>query len=132
MAYQADPRLDGRIGDKVGWLTTVTPKGRPAPKPVWFVLDGDDVIVFSEPDTAKLRHIEANDEVSFHFNSNAGGGDILVINGRARIEDGKASDAPGYLGKYEELYPRIGLDTAGFDEKFSVKIRIAPERSWGF
>lgn len=129
----AQPKLADRAAEKIGWLTTVTPKGRPAPRPVWFVLEGDDIIVFSQPGTAKLQHLEANPEVSFHLNSNEGGGAILVVNGTAHVEEGKASEAPGYLDKYGPAYSRIGYETPeAFDAAYSVRIRVVPERSWGF
>lgn len=128
----AQPQLADRAAEKIGWLTTVTPKGRPAPRPVWFALDGEDILVFSQPGTAKLRHIEANAEVSFHLNSNETGGDVLVVNGKAVVEEGKASEAPGYLDKYASAYPGIGFTTEGFDAEYSVRIRVVPERSWGF
>jgi PPOX class probable F420-dependent enzyme len=127
------PRLVDRAGEPIGWLTTVTPKGRPAPRPVWFVLDGDDILVFSQPGTAKLRHIEANPEVTLNLNSDENGGSILVVNGKARIEEGKASEAPGYLDKYGSHYEGIGFTTPeAFDAEYSVRIRVVPERSWGF
>ncbi|MFI5584785.1 TIGR03667 family PPOX class F420-dependent oxidoreductase [Amycolatopsis sp. NPDC051758] len=129
----APPKLSDRAGEPIGWLTTVTPKGRPAPRPVWFVLDGDDVLVFSQPGTAKLRHIEANADVSFHLNSDEHGGAILVVNGKAQVEAGKASEAPGYLDKYSSHYAGIGFQTPeAFDAEYSVRIRVVPERSWGF
>jgi len=128
----AQPNLADRAGEPIAWLTTVTPKGRPAPRPVWFVLDGEDIVVFSEPGTAKLRHIEANPDVSFHLNSDEHGGSILVVNGKAHVEAGKASEAPGYLDKYGSRYAAIGLTAEGFDAKYSVRIRVVPERSWGF
>ncbi|WP_410656051.1 TIGR03667 family PPOX class F420-dependent oxidoreductase [Amycolatopsis sp. lyj-112] len=133
MSYQPDPRLAVRAKEKVAWLTTISPKGRPSPRPVWFVLDGDDVIVFSRPDTAKTRHIEGNAEVSIHFNSDEYGGSILVIGGRAEIlPDGLPSEQPGFLDKYEENYPAIDYDAAKFDKEYHVRIRIRPERTWGF
>ncbi|WP_410595835.1 pyridoxamine 5'-phosphate oxidase family protein [Amycolatopsis sp. lyj-23] len=107
-------------------------KGRPAPRPVWFVLDGEDIVLFSEPGTAKLRHIEAHPDVSFHFNSDDHGGSILVVTGKAHVEAGKASEAPGYLDKYGAHYAALGLTADGFDAKYSVRIRVVPERSWGF
>jgi PPOX class probable F420-dependent enzyme len=129
----AEPKLADRAAEKIGWLTTVTPTGRPAPRPVWFVLEGDDVVVFSKPGTAKLRHLEANPEVSFHLNSNEGGGAILVVNGKAQVEDGKASEAPGYVDKYGSSYNAIGFATpADFDAAYSVRIRVVPDRSWGW
>jgi PPOX class probable F420-dependent enzyme len=133
MTYQANPRLAERAGETIGWLTTVTPKNRPAPRPVWFVLDGDDIVVFSQPDTAKVRHIAANPAVSFNLNSNPTGQDILVISGTASTEPGKPSEVPEYLTKYQPSFARIGFtDTAAFDASYSVRIRIVPERSWGF
>ncbi|MEV6830943.1 TIGR03667 family PPOX class F420-dependent oxidoreductase [Amycolatopsis sp. NPDC051102] len=129
----ATPKLTDRAGENIAWLTTVTPKGRPAPRPVWFVLDGDDIVLFSKPDTAKLRHIAANPEVSFQFNSDEYGGSVLVVNGKAHVETGKASEAPGYLDKYAKFYPGIGFETPeAFDAAYSVRIRVVPERSWGF
>ncbi|GLY35998.1 PPOX class F420-dependent oxidoreductase [Amycolatopsis sp. NBRC 101858] len=129
----AEPKLADRAAEKIGWLTTVTPKGRPAPRPVWFVLDGDDILVFSKPDTAKLRHLEANPEVSFHLNGNEGGGAILVVNGKAQVDEGKASEAPGYVDKYGASYDAIGFATPeAFDAEYSVRIRVVPDRSWGW
>ncbi|WP_020664044.1 TIGR03667 family PPOX class F420-dependent oxidoreductase [Amycolatopsis benzoatilytica] len=133
MTYTHDSKLIDRAGESVAWLSTVTPKGRPAPRPVWSVLDGEDILVFSKPDTAKLRHIAANPEVSFHLNSNDQGGSIIVVNGRAHVDEAKASEAPGYLGKYQRRYAGIGYpDAAAFDADYSVRIRIVPEKSWGF
>ncbi len=133
MAYQPDQRLAELTKEKVAWLTTVSPKGRPSPRPVWFVQDGEDFIVFSAEETAKLKHIAANQQVSLHFNSDEYGGRILVISGRAEIEpDGLPSEQPGYLDKYEENYPAIDYDIAGFDKGYGVRIRIRPDRSWGF
>ena len=129
----AEPKLADRAGEPIAWLTTVTQRGRPAPRPVWFVLDGDDIVLFSKPDTAKLRHIEANPEVSFHLNSDSHGGSILVVNGKAHVEPGKASEAPGYVDKYGSHYAAIGFETPeAFDAAYSVRIRVVPERSWGF
>ena len=71
--------------------------------------------------------------MSFHLNSGASGGDILVVNGKAHVEEGKASEAPGYLDKYSPSYEGIGFKTPdAFDAEYSVRIRVVPERSWGF
>ncbi|MEU4518116.1 pyridoxamine 5'-phosphate oxidase family protein [Amycolatopsis sp. NPDC024027] len=93
----------GPAARKIAWLTTVTPKGRPAPRPLWFVL-----------------------------NSDSRGGSILVVTGKAHVEAGKPSEAPGYLDKYGSHFAGIGLTADGFDAKYSVRIRVVPERSWGF
>src|SRR5215472_12836402 len=91
MAFELTKHIEKHlVNDAIAWLTTVTPSGRPAPRPVWFLWDGSAIIVYSQPNVAKLRHIAANDQVSVHFNSTPDGGDVVVISGRAEI----LSDAP--------------------------------------
>ena len=34
-------------GDRIIWLTTVGPHGTPQPSPVWFLWDGDTVLIYS-------------------------------------------------------------------------------------
>jgi PPOX class probable F420-dependent enzyme len=85
MAFELTEQVQRHLSNEaITWLTTVTPSGRPAPRPVWFYWDGTGLTTYSQPDAAKLRHIEANDQVSLHFNQNAAGGDVVVISGRAR------------------------------------------------
>jgi PPOX class probable F420-dependent enzyme len=131
MGFQPDERLLSRFAEPVAWLTTVTPTSRPAPRPVWFVFDGEALIVFSSSRAAKVRHIRANPNVSFNFNTDAGGGDVYVISGKAEFVEGiAASTTPGYLEKYEKMYAGIGLDKSSFDAAYDLGIRITPERFW--
>lgn len=134
MTFRPNSHLLRRADDHIAWLTTVTRTGKPAPRPVWFVFDGETFFVFSQPGTRKLEHIEANPAVTLHFNSDAEGGDVLVLSGSARVVEGpqRPSTTPGYLDKYERSYPAIGHDTDSFDASYSVPIRITPSRGWGF
>ena len=133
MAYQIDGNLRRRLTDRVAWLTTVTPSKRPAPRPVWFVFDGEVFIVFSSSSAAKVQHIRANPNVSLNFNTDQEGGNVLVVSGKAQLANEiSASKTPAYLEKYEARIKRIAHDLASFDEAYDLGIRIAPERSWGF
>lgn len=134
MGFELTEQVLRRAGDDIGWLSTVTPSGKPAPRPVWFVLDGQTYWVFSQPGAAKVRHIEQNPNVSLHFNSTADGFDVLVVTGTAElVADGpKASEAPGFLDKYAHQLPNIGSDVQKMDAEYSTPIRITPTRSWGF
>lgn len=98
MTFRPTSQLLRRADDRVAGLTTVTPSGRPAPRPVWFVFDGERFFVFSRPGRRKLEHIQRNSAVTLHFNSDAEGGDVLVVSGTAQIVDGpsKPSTTPGY------------------------------------
>jgi len=120
------------ISDQVVWLTTVTPTGRPTPRPVWFVWDGSAITVYSVNRGAKLRHIAVNDSVSMNFNSTPGGGDVVVISGHARIvrDAPLPSRFPGLLDKYMPAVESMGQPVSWFDENYRTAIRITPDRAW--
>jgi PPOX class probable F420-dependent enzyme len=120
------------ISDQVAWLTTVTPTGRPTPRPVWFVWDGSGITVYSVNRGAKLRHIAVNDSVSLNFNSTPGGGDVVVISGHARIvrDAPLPSRFPGLLDKYMPAVESMGQSASWFDENYRTAIRITPDRAW--
>ncbi|WP_300608327.1 pyridoxamine 5'-phosphate oxidase family protein [Trebonia sp.] len=120
------------IGDQIAWLTTVTPTGRPAPRPVWFVWDGSGITIYSLNQGAKQRHIAVNDKVSVHFDTGPGGGDIVVIAGRAKLvpDAPPPSRYPGLLDKYAPAVEYMGRSLQWLDENFSVALRVTPERAW--
>jgi len=133
MAFELTERIERHLtGDLIAWLTTVTPAGRPAPRPVWFVWDGAAIIIYSLNQGAKLRHIQANDQVTVHFNSTADGGDIVVISGRAEPVPGAPppSQFPGLLDKYAAAISRMGQTPQWYDDEYGVALRITPERAW--
>jgi PPOX class probable F420-dependent enzyme len=119
--------------DRVVWLTTVTDRGAPAPNPVWFVPDGDDLVVFSTPDASKVHNIEQRPTVTLHFNSDADGGDggdVIVIAGQATIARGRRPSAlRAYLDKYEaSITGPLGTTVDEIDRTYDTEIRIRPAR----
>jgi PPOX class probable F420-dependent enzyme len=120
------------ISDQIAWLTTVTPSGRPAPRPVWFVWDGKEITVYGLNGAAKQRHIAANDKVSVNFDSGPGGGDIVVISARARLvpDAPPPSRFPGLLDKYLPAVEAMGRPVQWFDDNYGEAIRITPESAW--
>ena len=132
MAFELTEQIERHlIGDQIVWLTTVTPTGWPAPKTVWFVWNGTAITVYSVNNGAKLRHIEANDKVSLHFDSGPGGSDIVVIYGRARrVPDAPPpSKFPGLLDKYQPTMEAMGQTAKWYDDQYGEAIRIIPERA---
>ena len=118
-------RVTAHLRDDVAiWMTTVTPKGSPLSSPVWFHWDGgDSVIMFSQPG-ARQRNIEANPRVSLNFAGNGGGGDIVVLAGRAAIDPPGEDRVAASLEKYGDHITRIGMTPGPFRERYSVPIRI--------
>lgn len=61
---------------RTGRLATASPSGTPHVVPVWFVLDGDDLVFTTGRDSVKGRHLRANpraaltvdvEEFPYHF-----------------------------------------------------------------
>ena len=128
-------RVAARLRDElVAWLVTVAPDGTPVPTPVWFWWDGDTILVYSQLDKPKLRHIAANPRVSFAMRTDELGDEITVISGTAAVDPASpsADQLPGYVEKYAALIERLGADPASFAGEYSVPVRITPTklRQW--
>ena len=122
-------RVTGHLeNDQVVWLTTVNPDGTPQPSPVWFLWDGDTVLMYSQPGTPKLRNIGQRPRVSLNFNSTPGGGDVVIISGDAAEDSSTpaASDHPAYIAKYARGIEEIGMTPETFAQAYSVPVRIRP------
>ncbi len=124
-------RAFARLTDEpVIWLTTVSPSGQPQTSPVWFLYDGD-FLVYSLDGTARVRNIEANPRVSLNLDGNGQGGDIVTIEGEARIDPGAppSTDVPAYQDKYAASIASNGWTPEQFATDYPVPIRITPTRA---
>ena len=120
---RANERLESEL---IIWLTTVRPNGQPQSSAVWFIVEGDEFLIYSRPAVAKLTNIEANPRVSLHLDGNGRGGDIVTIEGRARIvgEELPAHEVEGFVDKYAGAIARNGWTPQSFAEDYSVAIRV--------
>lgn len=128
-------RVQRRLSEEsVIWLTTVDPDGAPQPTPVWQLWDGETVLIYSMPNTAKLRNIAANQHVSLNFNSDAYGGDVIVITGTARVDAAALpldKNAP-YLAKYQrKIEDDLKMSIEACAQSYSVAIRLTPAKVRG-
>ena len=131
MTADLTPEIIERLrSDDYGWLTTVAKSGQPVPKLVWFFFDGTDIVVYTEPGAAKVRHIRNHPPVSLNLDSDGNGGGIIVIGGPARVDAEGVdlrTDTP-YWAKYQAASDQFGLtDTMG---NFSTRLRITIEKVW--
>ncbi len=137
VAWQLDTGTDfGRRAERrlldeyLVWLTTVRADGLPQPSPVWFLWDGETVLIYSEPDKQKLRNIERNAKVSLHFDGDGRGGNVVIITGEARVarELPPAHEVEAFAEKYDSggFFKRTGTNAAGFASRYSVPIQVRP------
>jgi PPOX class probable F420-dependent enzyme len=132
MAFELTEQIEKRLADdEIIWLTTVTPGGRPAPRPVWFSWDGALITIYTQPGGAKVRHLAANDQVTLNFNSTPSGTDVVVISGRAELvpDSPPPTQVPALLEKYRARIEQMGYALEWFDS-YSLAIRVTPERAW--
>lgn len=117
-------------GARTGKLGVLTPSGHPHVMPVWFVLDGDDIVFNTGANTVKGRHILRDGRVSFCVDDEQPPFAYVHIRGRAVGVDG-APDvvewatriAARYMGeeRAEEYGRRNGVPG-------ELLVRLTPER----
>lgn len=121
--------VDRLASDRIGWLTTVAPDGTPQVSPIWFLWDGDKILVYSL-DSPRARNIAEHPRVSLNLDGNGLGGDIVIVEGSARIdpETPNAAENSAYLAKYLPVMDDYGWTPEWFAGRYSVPIRITPTR----
>src|SRR5262245_39604118 len=128
-------RVDRRLREEqVIWLVTVGPDGTPEPSPVWFLWDGQSMLIFSQPMAPKVRNIRRNPAVAIHFNSDAAGDDVVVMTGQAEVlPDAPAvPGVPAYVAKYTRGIETIGMTPETMGATYSTALRVTPTRLRGF
>jgi PPOX class probable F420-dependent enzyme len=121
------------IEDRVLWLTTVSPAGRPVPRPIWFFWDRTHILIYSLNNAARLANIRRNERVSVHFNSSMEGEDAVEVAGIAEIVSSSPLPSANelYMAKYgRDIEEATEFDLESVDRDFRTLIRIEPVRSW--
>ncbi|EPH44263.1 PPOX class F420-dependent oxidoreductase [Streptomyces aurantiacus] len=116
-------------GTRTGKLSTVRADGSPHVAPIWFVLDGDDLVFNTGKDTVKGRNLARDGRVALCVDDDRPPFAFVVLQGRAElIED---------IGQVRHWAARIGGRYMGEDraEEFGerngvpgellVRVRIA-------
>lgn len=119
--------------ERIIWLTTVNADNAPQPRPVWFWWDGETFLIYSQPDTYKLAHIERRPRVALNLDGDGRGGDIIVFTGQAYVDEEAppADQVPAYAEKYREGFTGINMTPQQFAQTYSVPIRVRPTRLRG-
>lgn len=129
MAIEFTHEVSSRLrGDDYGWLTTVAKSGQPVPKLVWFYFNGTDIVVYTMPHAAKVRHVSNHPRVSLNLDSDGNGGGI--IGGEATVDAtgcGPREDGP-YWEKYEAAAKQFGLADAMGD--YDTRLKISVDKIW--
>ena len=131
LTKERDAHIDGRLHRELMlWLSTVRPDGRPHLVPVWFLWDGETILIFSQPNQQKLRNLQHNPNVVVALDTAGQGDDVVMIEGKAELlDDPKVSTAlPAYAEKYRERLALYGWSGESMAQEYSQAIRVTPTK----
>ena len=107
------------------WLCTTMPSGAPHAAPVWGVVTGQVLYLYSERRTVKARNLAADPRVLVHLES---GEDVVIVRGTAK-DLGKPAQVPDVVAALSAKY--TGGDDRQYlpdaDPDFDVVYAISPE-----
>ncbi len=97
-------------GTLTGKLATVRSDGRPHVAPIWFVLDGDDVLFNTADTSVKGKNLDRDNRVSISVDDQTPPYSFVIIEGRAEL-----SAEPAALIRWATEIGRryMGPDRAG-------------------
>jgi PPOX class probable F420-dependent enzyme len=113
------------------WLTTVTAEGQPQASPVWFLWTDGEILLYSRADTPRLANVQANPRVAATFDGDGEGGDVVSIEGEARVARERATlaDVPlAYIEKHATKLAAYGWTMESMLVDYPIEIRIRPTR----
>jgi PPOX class probable F420-dependent enzyme len=137
MAFQLNPNdpkqahIAERLRDElILWLASVRPDGRPHLVPVWFLWEGETILIFSKPKNQKLTNVTANPAVTVALDSADDGDDIVVLEGVAALVNDPAASATlaAYATKYAGRLADMGWTPESMAKEYTEAIRITPTR----
>ncbi len=124
-------RLDEEI---IVWLTTVGNDGMPQPSPVWFLWNGETLLIYSKPNAPKVRNIARRAQVALSFNCGFDGDNVVVFNATAIVDDKPVSEEEfaAYIAKYAPHIVNLNMTNEAFAAEYSQAIRVTPHKVRGY
>lgn len=118
--------VSGRLAAaRTYWMGTTTPSGAPHAAPVWGVVTGGTLYLYSERSSVKARNLAADPRVVVHLES---GEDVVIMRGIA--EDlGTPGQVPSVVAALAAKYtsPEDQQYLPGTDPDFDVVYAIKPQ-----
>lgn len=108
-------------GTRTGKLSTVRTDGRPHVTPIWFVLDGDDVVFSTAKSSVKGRNLARDGRVALCVDDDRPPYDFVVLEGSAELSED--------LDEVRHWATRIGARYMGEDraEEFGARNGVPGE-----
>ena len=116
--------------EEIAWLTTVNPDGQPQTSAIWFLWRHGTIVVYSRERAPRNANIEENPHVSFNLNTDAGGDNVVTMEGEARIDLSlpPPSADPDFQARYGARIEAYGWTPEWHAANYPVPIVITPTR----
>ncbi|MBB4764358.1 PPOX class F420-dependent oxidoreductase [Amorphoplanes digitatis] len=98
------------VGSRTGKLATASPTGEPHVAPIWFVLDGDDLVFNTGAQTVKGRNLRADPRAALTVDVSEFPYDFVVVRGVVSLET-QAPDLLEWATRIAERYVPARLAT---------------------
>ncbi len=133
LSQHLQAHIDQRLREDLTiWLGSVRTNGHPHFVPVGFLWDGNTILIFSLPDTLKVRNIKSNNNVVLALDSHSGT-DVVIIDGQASLVSDSSVTATTrpWVEKYGSAPRQVSSAPRRFSveewaARFSQPIRVTP------
>ena len=108
-------------------MSTLDSEGYPHTVPVWFALDGDDLVIISVRQTRKVSHILANPKGALTIGGDPGNGAGYLIKGDFSIEPDPDATWTRKLTYRYEAPEQAEKDIAAWADLDMIVLRLKPK-----
>jgi PPOX class probable F420-dependent enzyme len=109
-------------------LTTIRPDGYPHTVPVWFMLDGEALIVFSLRDNRKVKNALANPKGCISIGGDPVGTPCYLIDGELLVEADPEHAVAARITHHYEPPEKAAEYMASWQNEEFVVLRLTPKR----
>jgi nitroimidazol reductase NimA-like FMN-containing flavoprotein (pyridoxamine 5'-phosphate oxidase superfamily) len=109
-------------------VSVIDPDGYPHTVPVWFRLDGDDLVIISSRDTRKVSYAEANPKGSITVGGDSDDEAGYLIKGDFSIEPDPDDKWVKEVTYHYEEPEKAALDVAAWADLDIIVLRLKPRR----
>jgi PPOX class probable F420-dependent enzyme len=114
--------------EKVLWVSTTRPDGRPHMAPVWFLWEKEHTTILfcSKPDSHKVRNIRHSPAVMLALETAENGHNVVMLEGEATLLDDShlKGTLPAYITKYADDFKEMNWEPEATVKVFSQPVRV--------
>src|SRR5687767_8492325 len=110
----------------VARMSTIDGSGFPHTVPVWFMMDGDDVVIMGTRDTKKVGQMQRNPKGSVCIGGDSGDGGGYLIKGEWRVEEDPGKHWQTTITRHYEPPEKAEKDLADWVDLDIIVMRLKP------